>query len=241
MMQIRNEKGLFIAEYSAIGVQHVNNGKENQDSLMSGRVGDNVIFCAVADGVSSAKYAKTGSLQAVQTIKKISEKIASEKLDIHDLKKLQNTIVRYWKDSLKTDWNEYATTLNFLIFVNPYLIIGQIGDGLICVNVDGKDSVITPAEEFYTTETAALGEVVYRKDLDIQIYQVISTFSVAMMTDGIGKEIPVEARTPLEKYLNNLSRDTIQFKTELIPWVKGLECKNGDDKSIIYIRWEELS
>lgn len=240
MMQIKNEKGLFIAEYSMIGAQHVNNGKGNQDSLRSGQLGDNVIFCAVADGVSSAKYANVGSLQAVQTIEKISEEIALGELDFHDYKKLQSTVVRYWKDSFKSDWNEYATTLNFLIFVNPYLILGQIGDGLICVNIDGTDSVLTSTEEFYTTETAALSEVVYRKDFVIQIYPVKSTFSVAIMTDGIGKEIPAEARTPLEKYLNNLSRDAVRFETELIPWVKGLEGKNGDDKSIIYVRWEEM-
>lgn len=240
MMRIKNEKGLFIAEYSLIGAQHIRNGEKNQDSLMSGQVCDNVIFCAVADGVSSAEYAREGSLQAVQTIEKISEEIALGEVDIHNFKNLQNKIVHYWKNGISSNWNEYATTLNFLIFVDHYLIIGQIGDGLICASIDGMDLVFSSTDDFYTTETAALGKFVYRKDLVIQIYQVKSKFSVAMMTDGIGKEIPVEARTPLEKYLNNLSRDADQFEIEMLPWVKGLESKNGDDKSIIYVRWEEI-
>lgn len=240
MMRIKKENGLFIAEYSVTGQNHILKGQANQDAMLSGCLNENLMYVALADGVSSAQYAEQGSLYAVKTIDKLVKEISLGSLDICDRKELQNKIVHYWKEQIQCNWNEYATTLNFIIYVNSFLIVGQIGDGLICLNIDGINSFITTAEDFYTMETAALSEMVYRKDFYLNIYPVKSTFSAVMMTDGIGKEIPEDSRIPLEKYLEHLSRDSVKFEKEIRLWINSLGNKNGDDKSIIYIRREEL-
>ena len=60
-----------------------------------------------------------------------------------------------------------------------------------------------------------------------------------MMSDGIGKEVAEESRIELGNYLNKmLDNDFGETKEELIAWVDSLNNKNGDDKSIGFIRME---
>ena len=61
-----------------------------------------------------------------------------------------------------------------------------------------------------------------------------------MASDAIGKEINEASRIELIEYLDNMmmNEDSI-IEDELDTWVIGLGKKNGDDKSIGFVRWEE--
>lgn len=61
-----------------------------------------------------------------------------------------------------------------------------------------------------------------------------------MASDGIGKEINAALRIELIEYLSNMimNEDTV-IEDELDTWVVGLGKKNGDDKSIGFVSWEE--
>lgn len=241
MMQIFQEGSLFIAAYSKTGSRHISKGQSNQDRCLYGRTGNNTFFLALADGVSSAPYAEKGADAAVQTIKSVSQDIAVGKTEIDDLKKLQNRIVRDWKSHFCSGWNDYASTLNFIIFHNNKVLIGRIGDGLIVSEADRVCRISAVHEEFYLTETAALGEAVSRKDFEICLYPAEHVFCAYMVTDGIGKEIAESSREDLNRYLLQLSQTPEkQIEQEVVSWVSGLDRKNSDDKTIGFVRWEEL-
>ena len=241
MMQIYHDKNLFIAVYSKTGSGHFSRGEENQDRCLYGRIGKNTFYLALADGVSSALYATEGAEAAVQTIKIVSEDIATGKMAVDNLKDLQTMIVRTWKRRFSTRWNECAATLNFVIFHNNRVLVGRIGDGLIVSETDGACCVSVTDEEFYSTETAALGEVVSRKDFEICLYPAEEAFCAYMVSDGIGKEIAESSRKELNRYLLQLSQTSEkQMEQEVVSWVNGLDRKNGDDKTIGFVRWEEL-
>ena len=241
MMQIFHDKNLFIAVYSKTGSGHFSRGEENQDRCLYGRIGKNTFYLALADGVSSAPYAAEGAEAAVQTIKIVSEDISAGKMAVDNLKDLQTTIVRTWKNCFSTGWNDYAATLNLVIFHNNRVLVGRIGDGLIVSETDGACCVSATDEEFYSTETAALGEVVSRKDFEICLYPAEEAFCAYMVSDGIGKEIAESSRKELNRYLLQLSQTSEkQMEQEVVSWVNGLDRKNGDDKTIGFVRWEEL-
>lgn len=231
------EKGCTVFFYSQIGSNHVKNGIENQDSVLFERIDHDRWFLAIADGVSSAPRSKMGSQAAIDVVREITMKFKDEKWNLEDIKV---DIVRMWKRRFANDWNDYATTLNFLIFVNRELLVGQIGDGLMVIDTDGKEEVYTEESDFYSSETDALAESVRRKAIVLTHRHINKKVYAYLMSDGIGKEVAVEERINLGKYLFELiesSEDDI--KKEIIPWIDNLDNKNGDDKTIGIIRWEE--
>lgn len=241
MMQIFQDGSLFIAAYSKTGSRHLSRGQGNQDRCLYGRSGKNTFYLALADGVSSAPSAEEGADAAVKIIKTVSERIAVGKTSIDNLKELQTTIVKTWKKQFSSAWNNYATTLNFIIFHNNKVIVGRIGDGLIVSEADSICRVSATNEDFYTTETAALGEAVSRKDFEICLYPAERNFCAYMVSDGIGKEIAEESREDVNRYLQQLSQASEKrIEQEVVSWVNGLDRKNGDDKTIGFVRWEGL-
>ena len=145
------------------------------------------------------------------------------------------------KNQFPAGWNDYAATLNFIIFHNNRVLVGRIGDGLIVSEADRVCRVSATNEEFYSTETAALGEAVSRKDFEICLYSVEQSFCAYMVSDGIGKEISESSREDLNRYLLQLSQTSEkQIEQEVVSWVNGLDRQNSDDKTIGFVRWEEL-
>lgn len=226
------------AAYSVIGRNHAGAGDVNQDSIKIGRCGQNGCFMVLADGVSSAAHAKDGSAAAVEVVSEIAEQTPSE-IICADPDEIRRTIVRRWKSSFQSCWNDYATTLNFIVVCSGRLIAGQIGDGIIAINADGKEILLAEESEFYTTETAALCEAVRQKDFRLKVVSPVRHVSAYLASDGIGKEISDDARFDLGKYLEELlHRQEHEIDSELIPWIDGLDGKNGDDKTIGFLRWE---
>lgn len=120
-----------------------------------------------------------------------------------------------------------------------HLIAGQIGDGIIAINADGRELLLAEESEFYTTETAALCEAVRQKDFRLQVVSPVRQVSSYLASDGIGKEISHTAIFDLGKYLEELlQKQQHEIDSELIPWIEGLDRKNGDDKTIGFLRWE---
>lgn len=242
MMQILNEKGFFIAACSQTGTYHISSRMENQDRYLYGSVGNDTFFIALSDGVSSAPFAGEGADAAVRTVQAVSESIASEAADITDIKGIQTYIVQDWKRQFPSDWNSYAATLNFVIFHRNRALIGRIGDGLIVSRIDDVDRCSAADEEFFSSETAALGEAINRRDFDLRLFSAAENMSVFMTSDGIGKEIAEKSRMSVNRYLLNLSEiSEKQFEKEVVSWIDDLGRKNGDDKTIVFLRWGNCS
>ena len=233
MMKKLFEEGLFILSYSRTGKKHKDLKKNNEDSISYSKMSDNMCWIAVADGVGSCKYAKEGSQAAVSTIGHLANEIYQGTVKIDDLEKIRKFVVTDWKSNFKSNWNEYCSTINFIILYNQNGIIGQIGDGLISVNINGEDIVMTEEIEFYSVETYALGEIVLKKSFRLIKFEKIKYISAILTTDGIANEIDKDSINELRGYLVNLiKKDEKQINLELRNWFESLDRKNDDDKTI---------
>lgn len=236
-MKYIKDENCTVVYYSQVGSNHIKAGKENQDTVFFERLDKNRWYIAIADGVSSAAKSKQGSQAAVEVAYEICLMLKNEEWNLEDIKV---DIVRKWKRKFSKDWNDYATTLNLLAYVDGKLLVGQIGDGLMVTNVDGEDEIYTEESDFYSTETDALAEAVRRKAITLTQKHISKKFYAYLMSDGIGKEVAVEERINLGKYLFGLMESSeADIKSEIISWINNLENKNGDDKTIGIIRWEE--
>lgn len=225
--------------YSRIGENHTLAGQDNQDKAVFEKLGDSW-YMVIADGVSSAACAREGAQAAVGVIRKLCERILDDKQLLNDIDAIKVYVVKSWKEQIGSDWNEFATTVNFAIYVDHTLLTGQIGDGLIVADVDGNSLILTENDEFYSTETYALVAAVKKSTFTIRAVEGKNRIRVYMASDGIGKEINEASRIELIEYLDNMmmNEDAV-IEDELDTWVIGLGKKNGDDKSIGFVSWEE--
>lgn len=238
MMTFYRKEKCCAFTYSCIGEAHAMSEQENQDSVVFEQVGD-AWYLVVADGISSAACAKEGTQAAVCAIRNLCEKLSADRKPAKNIDEIKVDIVRSWKGIIGSDWDEYATTLNFSIYFDHMLLIGQIGDGLMVADIDGNPLIMTDQEEFYSAETYALAKYVKKSSFTIKAVEA-KAIRIYMASDGIGKEIKEESRYEMIEYLDKmmLNEDTI-IEDELDSWIIGLNEKNDDDKSIGFVSWEE--
>lgn len=239
MIDFYKDNEIAAVTCSMIGKNHIDKDLDNQDSILFKKVSENRWMLVLADGVSSAKNAKEGSEKAVRTIEEIYDQIVSNERNELDLDSLKIAIVKTWKSMIESDWDEYASTLNFVFAIDNEIVIGQIGDGLIVANIDGVTEIFTEDGDFYTTETNALGSAVKKSAFTISTKTIDKFADIYMASDGIGKEVADDSRIDMGQYLSQmLSGENGQIQKELETWIDGLGRKNGDDKSIGFVRWE---
>lgn len=239
MMKKYEDKNITAVIYSSIGQNHINKNIENQDSIGFDRLNDDAWYMVIADGVSSASNAKAGSLAAVRCVKEIAERIKDSTLEILDVDRIRKEYFKQWKNSFSGLWDTYATTVNFAMGANNKLLVGQIGDGLIVINTDQDTLILGEEEEFYSTETYALGKLIRKSTFRIKQLSYEKCISLYMVTDGIGKELTKESRFALCQYVKLLvKKGENEIRQELESWIHSLDKKNGDDKSIGILTWE---
>lgn len=220
--------------YSEIGKHHIDVCTGNQDSVHIGKVCDETYCLVVSDGVSSCKYAKIGSEATIDTIRTLSLKIHNNEIDIREEDTIKRFIVRDWKKHFDEAWNDYGTTINFVIWSCGTVVIGQIGDGLIIGQTDDETFLLTDMDENYSVETYALAEVVLKSSIQLIIKENVSSLVAIAMTDGVGKEMNMESINEFQKYFVDLirSQDEELRNKEVESWMNQLKLKNDDDKTI---------
>lgn len=239
-MEIYRSQKCSAFTYSKTGQNHVLANQDNQDCILFNSFPEDAWVLIVADGVSSATFAKEGAQIAVKTVMTKCKDIIDLGENPLDIDTLRVSIVREWKANIQGNWDEFATTLNFAVYSNHKLILGQIGDGLIMACIDGTPIILTGEDDFYSTDTYALGTAVKKNTFTINEYEVKNTIRLYAVSDGIGKEIADEYRSDLGHYLAQMMvQDDLSIEEELDAWVVSLEKKNGDDKSIGFVLWEE--
>ena len=239
MIDFYRKEKCRVFTYSRTGENHILAGQDNQDKVVFERMDDSW-YMVIADGVSSAACAREGAQAAVGVIRKLCERLSDDKRLLNDIDAIKVYVVKGWKEQISSDWDEYATTVNFVIYVDHMLLTGQIGDGLIVADVDGNSMILTETDEFYSTETYALGTTVKKSTFTIRAVEGKNRIRVYMASDGIGKEINEALRIELIEYLDNMMMsENAAIEDELDTWVIGLGRKNGDEKSIGFVSWEE--
>ena len=150
MIDMENERKVIQFSYSEIGKRHEELNLGNQDTVFAGKVCNDTYCLAVADGVSSCKWAKKGSEAAIDTVKRLALKLSESELRTDDSDEIRRFVVRDWKNHFDGSWNDYGTTLNFVVWCNGDVVIGQIGDGLIASRLGDEQILVTDMDEFYT-------------------------------------------------------------------------------------------
>ncbi|SHK77618.1 Serine/threonine protein phosphatase PrpC [Anaerocolumna jejuensis DSM 15929] len=233
MMIFYDEDKLIQFAYSERGKHHIDLGQENQDSVYVGKVINGTYCVVVADGVSSCKWAKKGSEAAVDTVKNLAMKMSLGEIAVNDKNSIRRFVVTDWKSHFESKWNDYGTTLNFVIICNQDLVIGQIGDGLVLITVDDENILVSDMDEFYSVETYALAEAVLKSSFNIICKKIKGNVVAVAMTDGIGKELDLDTIDEFKNYLVELIKGNTETREkEIASWMKHLREKNDDDKSL---------
>ncbi len=89
-------------------------------------------------------------------------------------------------------------------------------------------------DEFYTVETYALAEVVLKSSFNVRTEKNVKNLIAVAMTDGISKELDLEAIDSFQRYLVTLvkEKDGKERDIEIELWMNHLREKNDDDKTI---------
>lgn len=231
MMNIGNMEGFKEYSYSEIGKRHMDLNMENQDSIFVGKVDYDTYCLAVADGVSSCKWSKKGSETAVDSVKNLALKLSNSEIHVTDSDEIRKFVVRDWKSHFHESWNDYGTTLNFVIWCKGDVVIGQIGDGLIAARLNDEFVMMTDMDEFFTVETYALSEIVLKSTFKIKCVTNVQQVVALAMTDGIGKELELSSISEFMKcFVLLVSKEERDIEIE--SWMAYLREKNDDDKTI---------
>ncbi len=229
--ELDNAKLMVLSER---GENHIRNGICNQDSYTF-KIDDSGNYAfAVADGVSTCAFAKTGADKAC-------ESVCSLLLECKDLTEedIRQKIFSEWKHLIKKDWDDYGTTINFIYIYSKRIVYGKVGDGAIILKNGNRTSLSFEESEFYTSETYALGTSIPKHSFKINAieYNPSEPILLILMTDGIIKELESDKLMGFSDYIN-LNIGNPDFVLELKDWVATLNKKNGDDKTILICKIE---
>lgn len=229
--KLENAKIMVLSEQ---GENHKKNGICNQDSYSFKTDNSGNYAFVVADGVSTCAFAKEGADKACEVVCNLLTDCINLSED-----EIKQKIFSEWKDLVEKDWDDYGTTVNFLYVYYERIVMGKIGDGAVIIKNGERSSFLTEESEFYTTETFAFGNSIFKHSFKVFSIQRETNFPIlgVLMTDGIEKELNTEKIKEFSDYLEKCIENP-DFVVELKDWVLRLNNKNGDDKTLLICKIE---
>ena len=191
-----------------IGVTHINEGKDCQDSCKVDDVEKNIIIVAIADGHGDPSHdlSKHGSRiacdQLCMFIKDRLEKNFDEDINFFTSAEFKSMLVDKWREAVVKDYDNYnrgeestddkkctryGTTLLFAFTFKGFYIVGQLGDGgIVILNKDDSKRRIhkTLHGQKIGSGTASLCMEYADAFIDIKIYPEEECNGIVLMTDG---------------------------------------------------------
>ena len=212
-------------------------GIPNQD-FMQVLDNDDLLIATVSDGLGSSINSLDGAKLACKTV---IEEIMDLKLT-SDLHLLNGNIKTRWEDEinkLSNSIKDYRTTNSFVTVLkkDKKIIVGQLGDVLVSLRIDGLFRYLQSACKDFSNETDCLGSG-RNENFNLALYEFGHSFDFLIATDGIGDELETEKIETLHDYFKtkfqnvdaSLRNDIL--KQEIEEFVNE---KNNDDKSLIFI------
>lgn len=236
-------------EYKVIGatlagISHAKKNIKNQDCLGFQKNHKGVLI-AVADGVGSCLEAQKGSKYAIETIKKLHDKIESGQIRANARKKIKEFIIEDWKNKVSVSPSDYSTTLRFAIVFSNSLLLGGIGDSAIFVSINGEEQLLNRESSPFSNITFSLTQ-----DMDESKFEIVKidipfntkNVSIFIATDGITSELQEGKQIEFLNYLARKVREKgDNYQVEMMEWVNSLQEKNGDDKTMLLFTAERIS
>ena len=196
------------------------------------------LIIAVSDGLGSSKHSMVGAkiacMSVIETIKEFQLSNDIHTIDGIVKKKWLNRVELESKDS-----REYRTASSFIgIFKkNKKMIVGQLGDVLISLRIDGLFRHLESTSKDFSNETDCLGSGRNEK-FKLSLFHLGHSFDFLIATDGIGDEIEIEKVDILHDYFISKFQDIDAskrndvLKKEIEDFINK---KNNDDKSMVFI------
>lgn len=230
-----SDKETKAAGCSKIGASHIRNGEPNQDSFLIRLNGCLKVF-AVADGLGSHKYSKKGSSAVCRAVWKTFKALSKGEINAAEI---TAEIENNYRAALKKRHKSRAgTTCIFCAVFDDVLYVGQAGDGVCCINIDGGFKKTAPQGGDFTNEVHALsGDREFNawkfRQLNIS---AASTVEIMLTTDGISEDILPDK---MQGFMQYVSEKAFAEKRGLKKLLDGWSVPASlDDKTIVIVRYE---
>lgn len=212
-------------------------GVPNQDNIEVFE-DNNLLIVTISDGLGSSKNSLEGARIACQCV---IEEIQKYKLSTN-LTILDERIRENWSKEIKllTDTvSNYRTTNSFIAVIKNVnkIIIGQLGDVLVSIRIDGLFRYFESINKDFSNETCCLG--CSRNDkYKLTLYDYGHSFDFLIASDGIADELQNEKIETLHDYLRHKFQNIEASNRNEILYneiVEFLIQKNNDDKSLVFV------
>ncbi|MCS4432846.1 protein phosphatase 2C domain-containing protein [Aquiflexum gelatinilyticum] len=199
---------------------------------------DDILIATISDGLGSSKHSLEGAKLACKTV-------IEEMMDFQltsELQLLNEQIKTRWEseiNKLSKSIKDYRTTNSFVAVSkkDKKIIVGQLGDVLVSLRIDGLFRYLQSASKDFSNETDCLGSG-RNENFNLALYEFGHSFDFLIATDGIGDELEIGKIESLHNYFKSkfkqidssirndvLKQDIENFISE----------KNNDDKSLVFI------
>ena len=235
MMKCSDKNLSHLAYATLCGVHHKQQQERNQDALSFYQSPAYCVFC-VADGVGSHKHSRKGSRAVARAVKTTFKDYVKGKVE---RKKITSTIFSRFKSGVKEKYRGCAsTTCLFVAAVQGQgIFIGQAGDGLVIVRVNGVLQYVSVKDDDFSNEVVALSPSSERNRWTTRYFKLCQDDKVEIFlsTDGIsGDVIPGHEEECLDyflaKCLDGKRKGNKELKQILKAWS---ENGSNDDKTVI--------
>lgn len=234
---------------SVIGQSHTENDLPNQDAFIVDFKGNSykkVLFAAVADGLGSKSCSQIGSKALCKVVKKASK--FYKKYSDTTPSDMAMYIQGMWTSELMKfnpkKISDFSTTAIFVFLYREKLLVGQLGDGLICGLFDDERKnfkLLDDDSDGFANVTVSLGPLMRLKDWKVGLTTSDGLNALMLCTDGISTDIENNeysfVKSLIDEYKKTKVSDCLaDAKKWITEWpVKG----NFDDKTIVLITRED--
>ena len=226
---------------SIIGKSHVACSICNQDAYLIKKTKFGIMMC-VCDGVGSHKYSQHGAKAACKAAATVFTMYSKRKIAKKEIgKHIEILFGKYLKKKYR---NEAATTCLFVyVYKNHEVVIGQAGDGIILIKINGRFTVFQKKTDDFMNEVHPIDGIhpyLYWKIRNLEVdANSVKELTFLLSTDGISEDILPNKLEQFMDYFVALSKDEKNnrgLRTELANWsVPG----SIDDKTVITFSWKE--
>jgi len=199
---------------------------------------DEYLITTVSDGLGSSTNSLEGAVVACRSvIVEIQNFQLSSELQI-----LDNNIKEKWAKEIESISNvisDFRTTNSFIAVFKKEkkIIVGQIGDVLVSLRMDGLFRYLESTSKDFSNETVCLGSGRDEK-FKLALFEFGHTFDFLIATDGIGDELQTDKIEALHDYFKNKFQNIEASKrNDALKWdlEEFVNEKNNDDKSLVFI------
>lgn len=199
---------------------------------------EDLLIATVSDGLGSSTRSLEGAKMACTSVIEVIKHFQLKS----DLPVLNEQIKKHWENEIykiSDAINNFRTTNSFVAILKSgkKIIVGQLGDVLVSLRVDGLFRYLQSTSKDFSNETDCLGSG-RNENYNLALFEFGHSFDFLIATDGIGDELITEKIEVLHNYFKNkfqnleASTRNIVLKNEIEEFL--IE-KNNDDKSMVFI------